>query len=138
MKDTKALDSGDHDTENNYHHYKDLSWESPTVQTGQIAGDCVDVNTENPKVAEYLNNVYGDYINMGVDAFRMDTEKHVSRLTLNQFYFPSWLKTGGKNFYVFGEVCTRVSGFGIIISLQFLLLSILGQKQTQVYQCSRR
>ena len=111
MKDTKALDSGDHDTENNYHHYKDLSWESPTVQTGQIAGDCVDVNTENPKVAEYLNNVYGDYINMGVDAFRMDTEKHVSRLTLNQFYFPSWLKTGGKNFYVFGEVCTRVSEF---------------------------
>ena len=85
MKDTKALDSGDHDTENNYHHYKDLSWESPTVQTGQIAGDCVDVNTENPKVAEYLNTVYGDYINMGVDAFRMDTEKHVSRLTLNQF-----------------------------------------------------
>lgn len=111
MKDTKALDSGSHDTENNYHHYKDLSWESPTVQTGQIAGDCVDVNTENPKVAEYLNNVYGDYINMGVDAFRMDTEKHVSRLTLNQFYFPSWLKTGGKNFYVFGEVCTRVSEF---------------------------
>ena len=111
MKDTKALDSGDHDTENNYHHYKDLSWESPTVQTGQIAGDCVDVNTENPKVAEYLNTVYGDYINMGVDAFRMDTEKHVSRLTLNQFYFPSWLKTGGKNFYVFGEVCTRVSEF---------------------------
>ena len=48
---------------------------------------------------------------MGVDAFRMDTEKHVSRLTLNQFYFPSWLKTGGKNFYVFGEVCTRVSEF---------------------------
>ena len=111
MKDTKALDSGSHDTENNYHHYKDLSWESPTVQTGQIAGDCVDVNTENPKVAEYLNTVYGDYINMGVDAFRMDTEKHVSRLTLNQFYFPSWLKTGGKNFYVFGEVCTRVSEF---------------------------
>ena len=28
-----------------------------------------------------------------------------------QFYFPSWLKTGGKNFYVFGEVCTRVSEF---------------------------
>lgn len=111
MKDTKVLDSGSHDTENNYHHYKDLSWESPTVQTGQIDGDCVDVNTENPKVAEYLNTVYGDYINMGVDAFRMDTEKHISRLTLNQFYFPSWLKTGGENFYVFGEVCTRVSEF---------------------------
>ena len=111
MKDTKVLDSGSHDTVNHYHHYPDLSWESPTVQTGQIDGDCVDVNTENPEVAEYLNKVYENYINMGVDAFRLDTEKHVSRLTLNQYYFPSWLKTGGKNFFIFGEVCTRVSEF---------------------------
>lgn len=111
MKDTKELDSGTHDAENNYHHYKDLSWESPTVQTGQIAGDCVDINTENPKVAEYLNDCYNSYIEMGVDGFRLDTEKHVSRLTLNQFFFPSWLSTGGDNFYVFGEVCTRVSEF---------------------------
>ncbi len=111
MKDTQVLDSSAHDTNNYYHHYKDLSWESPTVQTGQIDGDCVDINTENPIVAEYLNNSYNSYINMGVDAFRMDTEKHVSRLTLNQFFFPSWLNAGGKNFYVFGEVCTRVSEF---------------------------
>ncbi len=111
MKDTKVLDSGSHDTENYYHHYKDLSWESPTVQTGQIAGDCVDINTENPKVAEYLNNCYNSYIGMGVDAFRMDTEKHVSRLTLNELYFPSWNNAGGSGFYVFGEVCTRVSEF---------------------------
>ena len=111
MKDTKELDSGNHDTENYYHHFKDLSWESPTVQTGQIAGDCVDINTENPTVANYLNDVYNNYINMGVDAFRLDTEKLVSRLTLNQYYFPSWLKTGGKNFFIFGEVCTRVSEF---------------------------
>ena len=111
MKDTKELDSGNHDTENYYHHFKDLSWESPTVQTGQIAGDCVDINTENPKVADYLNEAYNNYINMGVDAFRLDTEKHVSRLTLNQYFFPSWLKTGGKNFFIFGEVCTRVSEF---------------------------
>ncbi len=111
MKDTNVLSSAAHDTDNYYHHYKDLSWESPTVQTGQIDGDCVDVNTENPVVAEYLNECYNNYINMGVDAFRMDTEKHVSRLTLNQFYFPSWQATGGKNFFVFGEVCTRVSEF---------------------------
>lgn len=111
MKDTKELSSASHDTNNYFHHYKDLSWESPTVQTGQIAGDCVDINTENPVVADYLNDAYNSYIGMGVDAFRMDTEKHVSRLTLNQFYFPSWLNTGGEGFYVFGEVCTRVSEF---------------------------
>lgn len=111
MKDTKVMDSGNHDTNNYYHHFKDLSWESPTVQTGQIDGDCVDINTENPVVAEYLNKCYNSYIDMGVDAFRMDTEKHVSRLTLNQFFFPSWLNAGGDNFFVFGEVCTRVSEF---------------------------
>lgn len=108
MKDT---DGKNHDVNNYYHHYKDLSWESPTVQTGQIAGDCVDINTENYDVAQYLNNCYNSYIDMGVDSFRMDTEKHVSRLTLNQFYFPSWQKTGGSSFYIFGEVCTRVSEF---------------------------
>lgn len=111
MKDTKELSTTAHDTNNYYHHYKDLSWESPTVQTGQIAGDCVDVNTENPVVANYLNEAYNNYINMGVDAFRLDTEKHVSRLSLNQFFFPSWRAAGGNNFYIFGEVCTRVSEF---------------------------
>lgn len=111
MKDTKELSSATHDTNNYYHHYKDLSWESPTVQTGQIAGDCVDINTENKVVVEYLNEVYNNYIGMGVDGFRLDTEKHVSRLTLNQFFFPSWLNAGGENFFVFGEVCTRVSEF---------------------------
>ena len=111
MKDTKELSSATHDANNYYHHYKDLSWESPTVQTGQIAGDCVDINTENKVVVEYLNEVYNNYIGMGVDGFRLDTEKHVSRLTLNQFFFPSWLNAGGENFFVFGEVCTRVSEF---------------------------
>ena len=99
------------DTEHFYHHDKDLSWESPTVQTGQIAGDCVDVNTENKVVAEYLVDVYTDYINMGVDAFRLDTEKHVSRLTLNEYYFPQIYKNAPENFFIFGEVCTRVSEF---------------------------
>ncbi len=116
MKNTHEVDflasyTGENDTNNYFHHYKDLSWESPSVQTGQIAGDCVDINTENPTVAKYLNEAYNNYIKMGVDAFRMDTEKHVSRLSLNEYYFPSWNATGGENFYVFGEVCTRVSEF---------------------------
>ena len=45
------------DPENIYHNEKSLSWESYTVQTGQIAGDCVDLNTENPKVVDYHSNV---------------------------------------------------------------------------------
>lgn len=59
------------ETNNNiYHTEKSLSWESYTVQTGQIAGDCVDLNTENPLVNQYLIDSYNQYIDMGVDAFR--------------------------------------------------------------------
>ncbi|MBQ4105406.1 MAG: starch-binding protein [Clostridia bacterium] len=107
----KNTDGKNHDSENYYHHFKDLSWESPTVQTGQIAGDCVDLNTENKEVAEYLVDTYSVYVDMGVDAFRLDTEKHISRLTLNELYFPQLYSNAPKGFFLFGEVCTRVSEF---------------------------
>jgi glycosidase len=95
-----------------YHHYGNFSWESFGEQVAQIAGDCVDLNTENPVVAEYIVKSYGEFIKMGVDAFRIDTMKHISRLTLNNYIFPALYeyanKCGNTNFYMFGEVCTRV------------------------------
>ncbi|CAH1192160.1 hypothetical protein PAECIP111892_00871 [Paenibacillus auburnensis] len=96
------------ETNNNiYHTEKSLSWESYTVQTGQIAGDCVDLNTENPVVNQYLINSYNQYIDMGVDAFRVDTVKHVSRYIFNKYFVPAWKARGGSNFFIFGEVATR-------------------------------
>ncbi|MGG4219914.1 alpha-amylase family glycosyl hydrolase [Paenibacillus jamilae] len=96
------------ETNNNvYHTEKSLSWESYTVQTGQIAGDCVDLNTENPAVNQYLIDTYNHYIDMGVDAFRVDTVKHVSRYIFNKYYIPAWKARGGSDFYIFGEVATR-------------------------------
>lgn len=95
------------DTEKIYHHEKSLSWESYTVQTGQIAGDCVDLNTENAIVSDYLSDAYARYINMGVDAFRVDTVKHISRLTFNNEFIPQLTAAGGEYFYIFGETCTR-------------------------------
>ena len=102
-----AMKEGINDTEDIYHHEKSLNWEGYTVQTGQIAGDCVDLNTENQKVIDYLVDSYTKYINMGVDAFRLDTVKHISRLTLNNEYIPAFKAAGGENFYIFGEVATR-------------------------------
>lgn len=90
-----------------YHHEKSLSWEGYTVQTGQIAGDCVDLNTENKEVTDYLINAYNKYIDMGVDGFRVDTVKHISRLTFNNEFIPAFKQRGGDNFYIFGEVCSR-------------------------------
>lgn len=95
------------DTARIYHHEKSLSWESYTVQTGQIAGDCVDLNTENPTVSSYLVDVSKKFMDLGVDAFRVDTVKHVSRLTFNKAIVPQIKAYGGDNFYIFGEVCTR-------------------------------
>ena len=102
-----AMKNDNTDTENIYHHEKSLQWESFLEQTGQIAGDCVDLNTENPVVAKYLRDAYLGYINMGVDGFRVDTVKHISRLTWNKEFLPQFMEAGGDNFYIFGEVCTR-------------------------------
>lgn len=90
-----------------YHHEKSLSWESYTVQTGQIAGDCVDLNTENPAVAEYLRQAYFQYIDQGVDAFRIDTVKHVNRLTFNREFIQQFKARGGSQFFIFGEIASR-------------------------------
>lgn len=103
-----AMKEDSYDTERAYHHEKSIQWEGYTVQTGQMAGDCVDINTENHKVAEYIRNAYIKYINMGVDAFRIDTVKHISRLTFNKEFLPYFKQAGednGKNFFMFGEGC---------------------------------
>lgn len=103
---------GTKDIYNIYHHEKNLSYEQYTEQTGQMAGDCVDLNTENPTVANYLIEAYGQFIRMGVDAFRIDTMKHISRLTFNKYIWPGLYeyarKCGNDHFFMFGEVCTRV------------------------------
>ena len=89
-----------------YHREKNMGYETSIEQQGSMAGDCVDINTENPVVAKYITDTYMDYVNMGVDAFRLDTEKHINRWTLNNAYFPVFQKV--ENFYIFGEVCSRV------------------------------
>lgn len=107
-----AMKTSSGDPNDIYHHYGNFSWETFGEQVAQIAGDCVDLNTENPIVAEYLVKAYGNFIKMGVDAFRIDTMKHISRLTWNNYIFPALYefaaRCGNSNFFMFGEVCTRV------------------------------
>lgn len=98
------------DTKHIYHHSGSLSWNGYSVQTGQIAGDCVDLNTENPEVMDYLIRCYKSYIDMGVDAFRVDTVKHISRWTLNETFNKEIKEYAGDDFFMFGEVCARYRG----------------------------
>ena len=98
-----------------YRKKVDIGWEDFTVTTGQFAGDCMELNTEYPPVYNYLTKTYSDYIGMGVDAFRIDTVKHISRLTMNTVFIPSFKEAAKKNgndyFYMFAEVACRTNEF---------------------------
>lgn len=101
---------------NNYYHtgyFQSLNWDDWTCKYCQIAGDCVDLNTEHPAVAKYLTDTYADYIAMGVDSFRVDTVRHISRLSLNMMYNDAInhaaSSLGRDDFYMFGEICCRYS-----------------------------
>lgn len=116
----KNTDGVNHDTNNYWHHVSTgWNWDLPNRWWGQIAGDCVDLNTENPAVAEYLVNCYGSFIKMGVDGFRIDTSGHISRLSFNSYYIPKFQELGEQYkskrlnqapFFMYGEVCARYSG----------------------------
>ena len=103
----KNTDGVNHDSKDIYHHYGNFNWDDYSSQLAQIAGDCVDLNTENPIVYEYLVDCYTNYINMGVDGFRIDTAKHISRLTFNEVFLDQFMEAGGENFFMFAEVCSR-------------------------------
>lgn len=95
---------------NNYYHngyWRNYNWDDYATQYSQIAGDCVDLNTENPEVLNQLVEIYGEYIKMGVDGFRVDTLRHMSRLSLNAQVLDPLINIGGSSFYMFGEACTR-------------------------------
>lgn len=107
------------DTHNYYHHSgTNWNWDDDTRWWAQIAGDCVDLNTENPAVAKYLVDCYGKFIEMGVDGFRIDTTGHISRLTFNTSFIPQFnelaekykAKRNGGPFFMFGECCQRFQG----------------------------
>ena len=99
---------------NNYYHsgyFQNPNYDDWTTKFSQIAGDCVDLNTENPAVAEYITDTYGEYIARGVDGFRVDTVRHIPRVVLNLMFNQQLMDAaaaaGKPNFLMFGEICTR-------------------------------
>lgn len=112
----KNTDGKNHDVNNYWHHVgNNWNWDDYSRWYGQIAGDCVDLNTENPYVSNYLVKCYGEFIKMGVDGFRIDTSGHISRLTFNKAFIPQFTalaeqykaKRNGGPFFMYGEVCSR-------------------------------
>lgn len=120
MKNTQGKNQ---DTHNYWHHFGNFNWDDATRWFAQIAGDCVDLNTENPAVYNYIANCYKSFIALGVDGFRIDTGGHIPRLTFNNGFLPQFIAAGEeyKNkrtlygsvpakqapFFMYAEVCAR-------------------------------
>lgn len=131
FKYLKNTDGQNHDSNNYWHHVANAwNWDDPSRWWGQIAGDCVDLNTENPAVVDYIVKCYGKFIEMGVDGFRIDTTGHIAPLTFNSAFIPRFVELGEKYknkrlnqapFYMFGECCARYGG--VIYRDQHLLSS---------------
>lgn len=122
FKYIKNTDGQNHESNNYWHHLGGgWNWDEKNRWWGQIAGDCVDLNTENPAVVDYIVECYGKFIEMGVDGFRIDTTGHIAPLTFNSAFIPRFTELGEKYkskrlnqapFYMFGECCAR---FGSVI-----------------------
>ncbi|ACE86338.1 alpha-amylase family glycosyl hydrolase [Cellvibrio japonicus] len=86
-------------------------WESPlALQKKHMAGDCIDLATGRQNVKDYLNGAIRMYLDMGVDAIRIDTVKHVERNELLT-YVNNW-KAHKPGLFVFGENLVKGTGFG--------------------------
>lgn len=92
-----------------YHVAYTNNWESvEEVQLRSMAGDCVDLKTENDNVKNYMNTAIKMYIDMGIDAIRIDTLKHMPRADVMAMT-KEW-QSYKPNMFVFGEAL--IKGFG--------------------------
>ncbi|MGZ8995555.1 MAG: alpha-amylase family glycosyl hydrolase [Rhodospirillales bacterium] len=108
-----GIDAGSLDPE--WYHQEGFiaggDWESAhPLQTRHIAGDCIDLATERQNVKDYIIGAINRYLDMGVDALRIDTVKHIERGNLLE-YVDAW-KAHKPGVFVFGENLVKGYGWG--------------------------
>ncbi|WP_439590908.1 pullulanase-type alpha-1,6-glucosidase [Microbacterium sp.] len=89
-----------------YHNRGDSTWAGESVTYGDFVG-LDDLMTEHPTVVDGFIDVYQDWIDLGIDGFRIDTAKHV-----NFEFWEEWSSqvldyahaNGKPDFFMFGEV----------------------------------
>lgn len=89
-----------------YHNRGDSTYSGESTTYGDFAG-LDDLMTENPEVVSGFVDVYQDWIDLGIDGFRIDTAKHV-----NVEFWETWTAEvldyahaqGKDDFFMFGEV----------------------------------
>ncbi|SFS13494.1 alpha-1,6-glucosidases, pullulanase-type [Microbacterium sp. cf046] len=89
-----------------YHNRGDSTWAGESVTYGDFVG-LDDLMTEHPTVVDGFVDVYEDWVDLGIDGFRIDTAKHVNFEFWEQWstevldYAHSHDKP---DFFMFGEV----------------------------------
>ena len=73
-----------------YHNRGDSTWEGESVTFGDFVG-LDDLMTEHPTVVNGFVDVYEDWIDLGIDGFRIDTAKHV-----NFEFWEQWADRGAR------------------------------------------
>lgn len=89
-----------------YHNRGDSTWTGESVTHGDFSG-LDDLMTEHPTVVDGFVEVYDDWIDLGIDGFRIDTAKHVNREFWEQWTTRvlDYAHAHGKpDFFMFGEV----------------------------------
>ena len=89
-----------------YHNRGNSTWAGESVTFGDFDG-LDDLMTEHPRVVDGFVDVYTDWIDLGIDGFRIDTVKHV-----NFEFWETWTQevldyahaNGKPDFFMFGEV----------------------------------
>lgn len=89
-----------------YHNRGDSTWTGESVTYGDFVG-LDDLMTEHPTVVDGFVDVYQDWVDLGIDGFRIDTAKHV-----NIEFWEQWATEvldyahaqGKDEFFMFGEV----------------------------------
>ena len=89
-----------------YHNRGDSTWAGESVTLGDFVG-LDDLMTEHPTVVDGFVDVYQDWVDLGIDGFRIDTAKHV-----NFEFWEKWSTevldyahaAGKPDFFMFGEV----------------------------------
>ncbi len=86
-------------------------WESAhPLQHKHLAGDCIDLATERQNVKDYIIGSINKWLDLGVDALRIDTVKHIERDNLLE-YVNAW-KAHKPGLFVFGENLVKGYGWG--------------------------
>ncbi|WP_189350385.1 pullulanase-type alpha-1,6-glucosidase [Zhihengliuella salsuginis] len=89
-----------------YHNRGDSTWEGESVTHGDFVG-LDDLMTEHPDVVNGFVDVYNEWVDLGIDGFRIDTAKHVNFEFWEEFssqLLDHAHAAGNDDFFMFGEV----------------------------------